>query len=402
MSGYLPQGSTLQLSNTAGDISHQGVLGSNLSGTTNLTASSSNFPSSSTGTSVGHYHYTDASTKSLKFLNASGSGTGGHEFFVSSSTQAPVKTFSVDPTSLSLDTKIKNSSSNTELDLAFNELRIKNDLSRVLLVHEALKFIYNDVVNVQVNNSPENPNIYFSSATNNSQLTATDLKFDGVSLKDQVETNKDDIDLNLIKNVNTLNVYNSSSVYADGRPPLAVPTTTGNSYGQFGWYFQNSFSSGVNKINWYVLADIDMKVSDLVGLYLRYFNLSSTGVNDIPFIAIYTKTDNITPNAASWYKSRLTLVPNFIPSINTNYTTQYKFISTVPDASHYNSTLSQMIYSTVGTNPNGAFAPTEIINFFAVSTSSSSAVNASEFIFQKLGLQTLNGSHEFIFQPLIA
>ena len=113
MSGYLPQGTTLQLGNTAGDISHQGVLGSNLSGTTNLTASSSTFPSSSTGTSIGHYHYTDASTKSLKFLNASGSGTGGHEFFVSSSTQAPVKTFSVDPTGLSLDTKIKNSSSNT-------------------------------------------------------------------------------------------------------------------------------------------------------------------------------------------------------------------------------------------------------------------------------------------------
>ena len=402
MSGYLPQGTTLQLSNTAGDISHQGVLASNLSGTTNLTTSSSTFPSTTTGTSIGHYQYTDSSTKSLKFLNCSGNGTGGHQFFNSSSTSAPVKTFEITSTSALLNTQLKNSSNNTILNLASNDLTLTNDLSQYFVNHEVLKFIYNNAINVQLNNSPENPNISFTSATHNSQLTASDLKFDGISLKDQVETNKENIDLNLIKNVNTLQVYNSSAVYADGRPPIAVPTSIGNSFGQFGWYFKNSFTSGVNKINWYQSADIGMKVSDLIGLYLRFFNCGSTGVNDIPFIAIYTKVDSITPNAASWYKSRLTLVPNFIPSINTSYTTQYKFISTTPDASHYFSTLNQMIYSTIGANPTGAYAQDELINFFAISTSSSSAVNASEFIFQKLGVQTLHGTQEFIFNPLIA
>jgi hypothetical protein len=64
------------------------VLGSNTSGSTQLT---STFPTSSTGTSLGHYHYTEATTNSLKFLNASGTGQGGHQFWHSSSTQAPIK-----------------------------------------------------------------------------------------------------------------------------------------------------------------------------------------------------------------------------------------------------------------------------------------------------------------------
>lgn len=392
MSGFLPAGTSLQLSDASGNINHQGVLTSGVNGSPLIGAT---FPSTLTGSSTCHAHYTDSSTKALKFLNASGSGEGGHEFWVSTSTDAPIKTFDVNKTRMLLNTSLKNSSNNTILNLASNDLTLTNDLSKSFLNNDALKLIYNDVVNVQLNNSPENPNVIFTSTTHNSQLTASDLKFDGISLKDQVETNKENIDLNLIKNVNTLQVYNSSSVYADGCPPLAVPTTIGNSFGQFGFYFKNSFSSGVNKINWYQPADIGMKVSDLIGLYLRYFNCGSTGVNDIPFIAIYTKTDTITPNAASWYKSRLTLVPNFIPSINTSYTTQYKFISNTPDASHYFSTLNQMIYSTVGTNPKGAYGQDELINFFAISTSSSSAVNASEFIFQKLGVQTLHGTQEF-------
>ena len=78
----------IQYSDPNGNITHQGVLGSNASGTTLLT---STFPTTSTGNSVGHYHYTEPTTSSLKFLNASGSGQGGHQFWHSSSTQAPIK-----------------------------------------------------------------------------------------------------------------------------------------------------------------------------------------------------------------------------------------------------------------------------------------------------------------------
>ena len=398
MSGYLPQGTTLQLSNTAGDISHQGVLASNLSGTTNLTALSSTFPSSSTGTSIGHYHYTDASTKSLKFLNASGSGTGGHEFFVSSSTQAPVKTFSVDPTGLSLDTKIKNSSSNTELDLAFNELRIKNDLSRVLLVHEALKFIYNDVVNVQVNNSPENPNIYFSSATNNSQLTATDLKFDGISLKTQVETNEDNIAKNKILNTNTFNIYNSSAIYADGKPPLAVPSTIQNTYAYPGWYYKNTVSG---KINWYLPPKTaTFKVSDLLGFYLNLFNLSTTSNDNTLFLTVYTKVDSLTPNHTSWYKSSNTYVITDTPTINTSYTFFENASGSCPSPNIYSSTLLEMSPSTIN-NPRGTYAQTEDILFFAIGTNSASAVNSVEFILRNFGIMTVDGTTEFTFQNLL-
>lgn len=398
MSGYLPQGTTLQLSNTAGDISHQGVLASNLSGTTNLTASSSNFPSSSTGTSVGHYHYTDASTKSLKFLNASGSGAGGHEFFVSSSTQAPVKTFSVDTLGLSLDTKIKNSSSNTELDLAFNELRIKNDLSRVLLVHEALKFIYNDAVNVQVNNSPENPNIYFSSATNNSQLTATDLKFDGVSLKTQVETNEDNIAKNKILSTNTFNIYNSSAIYADGKPPLAIPSTIQNTYAYPGWYYKNTVSG---KINWYLPPKTaTFKVSDLLGFYLNLFNLSTTSNDNTLFLTVYTKVDSLTPNHTSWYKSSNTYVITDTPTINTSYTFFENASGSCPSPNIYASTLLEMSPSTVN-NPRGTYAQTEDILFFSIGTNSASPINSVEFVLRNFGVMTVDGTSEFTFQNLL-
>jgi len=398
MSGLLPADTVLQLSTPTGDITHNGVLGSNFSGTPLL---SNTFPTTSTGTSLGHYHYTDSTTKSLKFLNASGTGDGGHQFFHSSSTQSPLKVLESNRTATTIDTQLKNTSSKVILNMVSNDLTLTDDLFQSSVNCEAFRFKYNGAVNTQINNSPENPNVTFTSATTTSQLSASDLTFGGVSLPTRVTTAESDIDILTIKQTNALQVYNSSAVYADGRPPLAVPTTIGNSFGQFGWYFKNSFTSGGNKINWYQVGDIGMRVSDVLGLYMRYFNLGSTGVNDIPFIAIYTKTDTVTPNAASWYKSRLVLVPNFIPTINTSYTTQYKFISTTPDASHYNSTLNQMIYSTVGTNPNGAFAPTELINFFSISTSSSSAVDASEFIFQKLGIQTLQGTQEFIFQSLV-
>jgi len=78
------------------------VLGSNRNGTPYLTPT---FPTTSTGTSLGHYHYTEPSTNSLKFLNASGTGNGGHQFWHSSSTEAPVKTLEINTTETKVDTQ---------------------------------------------------------------------------------------------------------------------------------------------------------------------------------------------------------------------------------------------------------------------------------------------------------
>jgi hypothetical protein len=90
-----PENTTLQYGDMDGNIAHLGVLASNTYSTTNL---SSTLPTTSTGLSLGHYHYTETGTNALQFLNASGSGVGGHQFFHSSSTQAPIKTFEANRT----------------------------------------------------------------------------------------------------------------------------------------------------------------------------------------------------------------------------------------------------------------------------------------------------------------
>jgi len=228
--------------------------------------------------------------------------------------------------------------------------------------------------------------------TNTSVLSTSDLTFNGVSYNSDVS----------ILQTNQLNIYNSPAIYADGRPPLTCPTASTNTSAQFGWYFKNSFSSGVNKINWYQAPDDGMVVSDLLGLYLRFFNISSisTTPNDMPFIAVYTKTDTLTPNYASWYKSRMVYIPNFIPTANTSYTTFRNISGTCPDPNSYASSLQLMINSTVAPNPAGTYAPTEEVLFFAISTSSSSVINCSEFILQKFGIMTANGTQEFNYMPL--
>jgi hypothetical protein len=68
---FQQEDTTFQAGDLLGNISHQGILGSNLSGTESLTPT---FPTTSTGSSLGHYHYTEDVTNALQFLNVSGSG----------------------------------------------------------------------------------------------------------------------------------------------------------------------------------------------------------------------------------------------------------------------------------------------------------------------------------------
>ena len=96
---FLPPNSSLQLSDNNGNIAHQGVLGSNISGSTLLTT----FPTTSTGNSLGHYHYTEPTTNALKFLNVSGTGSGGHKFYTANSTTAPINTATFDTNGMTID-----------------------------------------------------------------------------------------------------------------------------------------------------------------------------------------------------------------------------------------------------------------------------------------------------------
>lgn len=148
MSGLLPANTTLQLGNNFGDITHQGVLGSNASGTTLLT---STFPTTATGDSLGHYMYTESSINSLKFLNASGTGQGGHQFWHSSSTEAPIKVMETNRTGVIAST-------NFSADNTPNKSVLQPD-------------------NLTISNSSTNNNITLINDVNNPSLTLTNTFF---------------------------------------------------------------------------------------------------------------------------------------------------------------------------------------------------------------------------------
>ena len=109
-----PENTTLQYGDMDGNIAHLGILASNTYSTSNL---SSTFPTTPTGSSLGHYHYTEATTNALQFLNASGTGIGGHEFWNSSDTTAPVKYFDVNKDRAITDSQYEVNKSTTSVNL---------------------------------------------------------------------------------------------------------------------------------------------------------------------------------------------------------------------------------------------------------------------------------------------
>lgn len=358
-------------------------FGSNVNNSTVLTS----FPVA-TSTALGHYHFT-GSNNQLKFLNASNDKAGGHEFWNVSASNSPQLLFNIKQDGIFLDTAIKNSTNKTVLNLASNELTFTNDLSVQTQGHEAFKFIYNGAVNTQINNSPENPNIYFQSQTNNSQLSASDLKFDGISVLTTLTNLK-------IKQKDILNIYPAPPIYADGHQPLSVPNIISNTYGQFGWYYINS-NSGPNKINWYLPPNNNMLVGDILGFYLRLFNCSTTSNDNTPFIVIYTKPTGVN-DYAPWFHSSMTYVLNssVTPVPNTSYTFFENVSGTCPNPSSYASQLVDMQQSSVN-NPRGVYLATDQILAISVQTNSASPVNSVEFVAQSLGLMTASGTTEFQF-----
>jgi hypothetical protein len=417
------------------------AFGSNLNNSTVLTS----FPVATT-TAQGHYHFTDTATNSLKLLNASNDKIGGHQFWNSNSTQAPVKTLdvnkdrlllnsrlnvsdssnnivSVEPTNLS----IANSSTNNNISLindvnnpaltltntAFQqaiyatggvEITNNNNSSQSIIESFQTQILQNttnsilqsDYIRFQdsattkaiyLNNTIASPFIRTNdSTTGESVLSATDITFGGVSVLTQIEELQ-------IKQTNLINVYSSPAIYADGRPPASVPLTSSNTYAQFGWYFKNTVAG--YKINWYFSPDTNQTVGDILGLYLRLFNCSTTSNDNTPFLIIYTKPTG-SGDYASWFHSSMVYIldTTITPTVNTSYTFFKNVSGTCPDPKHYASTLANMIQSPVN-NPRGTYLPSEQILTIAIGSNSASTVNSVEFIGQKLGLMTSSGTQEF-------
>jgi hypothetical protein len=474
MSGLLPANTTLQLSNNDGDIAHQGILASNVSGTPFLSAT---FPTTNTGTSIGHYHYTESTTNALKFLNTSGTGDGGHQFFHSSSTLSPLKTFEanrngvITSTNFSVDKSVQGGTTLVNLpaiivgqptQVVFNyppgldtfgiQFGVYDNPVQVLF--NAGVFVTGVTYYAQASNAqtliirtttnPSDPplncsvftngqipfafvsgstpssiqtavlsdNLTITDDTNFMVLSTTDLIFDSVSLPTQVSTNTTNIgtnttniatntsDINIleVKQTNTLQVYSSPAIYADGAPPLPVPSASSNTYAQFGWYFKNS-TAGL-KINWYQPPATGMLVSDIIGLYLRFFNCATTSNDNSAFLTVLTTPTGSGDFFPGFFHSSMTYILDATPVANTSYTMFMNVTGSCPNPNSYASNLVPMRISPVS-NPRGVYAPTDSVLAIVIGTNSSSAVNSVEFIAQKLGVMTLTGTQELLYQTLI-
>jgi hypothetical protein len=200
------------------------------------------------------------------------------------------------------------------------------------------------------------------------------------------------------RQTNVLQVYSSPAIYADGAPPLPVPSVSSNTYAQFGWYFKNTIAG--YKINWYMPPATGMKVSDILGLYMRYFNCSTTSNDNSPFLTVYTVPTGSGDYAPGFFHSSMTYIINTTPVANTSYTMFMNVSGSCPTPSSYASNIQTMIQSPVS-NPRGTYAPTDSVLAIVIGSNSASAVNSTEFISQKLGVVTATGTQELLYQTLI-
>jgi hypothetical protein len=450
------------------------VLGSNRNGSTQLT---NTFPTTSTGDSLGHYHYTESGTNALQFLNASGSGIGGHQFYNSNSTDAPVLYLTINKDEILTDTQFvvdKSVQGGTTLvnlpaiivgqptqiifqyppglDVFGIQYGVYDNPVQVLFnagVFTTGTTYYAQATNAQTltirtTPNPSDPpldcsvftygqvpfafvsgstpsstqiaslsdNLTITDDTNFMVLSTTDLIFDSVSLPTSVATNTTNIGTNTTniatntsnitalqtKQTNSLQVYSSPAIYADGRPPIAVPSSSSNTYAQFGWYFKNSTASW--KINWYMPPATGMLVSDILGLYMRYFNCSTTSNDNSPFLTILTTPTGSGDYYPGFFHSSMTYIINTTPVANTSYTMFMNVSGTCPNPNSYASNIQTMIQSPVN-NPRGVYAPTESVLAIVIGTNSASAVNSVEFIAQKLGVMTATGTQELLYQTIV-
>ena len=198
--------------------------------------------------------------------------------------------------------------------------------------------------------------------------------------------------------VNSIPIFHVPSVYADSSGRIDyIPASVSAVTPYSGFYYKNALNQ---KVNWYIGPDTGMTVGDLKGLMLNFYNISATTGLGCPFVAVYTKTDNVTPNAASWYKSRKTFSVEYTATttINTSYAlyANLKGISYDPLAYAH----TKVTATSIPGNDKGPFADSEQILFYSIGTASNSAAGLFEFIASKFTILTDKSTQEFAFQQL--
>jgi hypothetical protein len=216
-----------------------------------------------------------------------------------------------------------------------------------------------------------------------------------------IATNTSNINSLTILQVSPLIQYSSPAIYADGRPPSAVPASITNSYAYSGWYFKNTTAG--YKINWYFGVSFPtMTVGDILGMYVSFFNGNNTSNDNTPFITIYTTPTGSGDYAPGFFHSACTYIYNPASSISANsrYTEFLNASGTCPTPQHYGNTLVSMVSSPVS-NPRGTYLPTQTVEFFSIGTNSVAPTNGVEIVISKVGVMTASGTTEIQLMPLI-
>jgi len=198
--------------------------------------------------------------------------------------------------------------------------------------------------------------------------------------------------------ITSIPIFHVPSVYADSTGRIDyIPASVSAVTPYSGFYYKNALNQ---KVNWYIQPDVGMTVGDLKGIMLNFYNISAITGLGCPFVAVYTKTDALTPNAASWYKSRKTFSVEYTATttINTSYALLANLKSLPYDPIAYGHT--KVNATTIPGNDKGPFADAEQILFFSIGTSSNSAAGLFEFIASKFTVLTAKSTQEFAFQQL--
>lgn len=176
------------------------------------------------------------------------------------------------------------------------------------------------------------------------------------------------------------------SVYADGEQPLQLPNAIKANplfTGVDGWYYKNTIAT--KKINWYIPDVYLFKLSDIENLTFDA-TLFSTG--SPLFITIYTQKDDVTTNAGSWYKAKITYsvwdTSQLLPYKNYQFTTLKPNNIPLPGKTQYALTLDSV--GTVGT-----YSPNDSILTIAIGTNSAAAANSVEFVLDKVRIHLIHG-----------
>lgn len=398
----------------------------------NSSSYSPNYPTTTTN-KVGHYVYFNAQgDASSAFLNCSNylggttTGTGGFQFHQVSSTLQPTKLAHITTDGLQIPKDTRTTTYQTVgtfgsganyfiMDInpsgpptnwvRYNMYVVQVGNTTPTLstgVNYNVRYVDTQVITFHTTTDPNSPIINSTGVlsilipigstgqVNTAYLSATDLTFNSTSIISTLRNLQ-------IKQTSVINQYISAAIYADGRPPITPSTTIAQQYAYTpSWYFKNTVVG--YKINWYILANPGMIVSDILGLYIAFFNGTNTSNDNTPFVTVYTTPGTGTgPDyAPGFYHSSNTYVFDGSIIANTRYT-EFLNLNNCPTPNYYGTTLRSMIQSTVSPNPRGTYAPTESVAFFSIGSNSGASVNSLEFAISKFGIMLSSGTTEVNF-----